>query len=177
MNLNQLDISGVFLIEHDPYSDNRGEFYRSFCAEKLKSAGIPFSACQGNISKNFKKGTLRGFHYQKKGTSESKILSCITGSIYNVVVDLRKESLTYKRTVSLSLKAEDSMSLLVPGGCANAFLTMCDNTIVHYYMADYYDPDNYAGFCFNDPQFDIEWPFQPKVISSKDMNLPFYKND
>lgn len=177
MNLNQLDISGVFLVQHEPYCDNRGEFYRSFCAEKLKDVGISFSACQGNVSKNFKRGTLRGFHYQKNGTSESKILSCLTGGIYNVVVDLRKDSSTYKKTISVSLKAEDSMSLLVPGGCANAFLTVYDNTIVHYYMADYYDPGNYAGFYFDDPQFNIEWPFQPKVISTKDMDLPLYKDE
>jgi len=167
-------ISGLYLIVPDLHQDDRGVFRRSFCKKEFAENGIDFETKQGNISENFKKHTMRGFHYQKYPSNESKVISCVTGALYNVVLDLRKDSNTYKKWVALNLLAEERHSIHVPSGCANAFLTMEDNTIVHYYMGDFYKPDTYDGLRYNDPMFTVEWPHEPKVISKQDSSFPNY---
>ena len=169
-------IEDLKLIKPDLHKDQRGVFRRSFCIDQFKKNHIDFKVFQGNISENFKKHTMRGFHYQKFPSTESKILSCITGELFNVVIDLRKKSKTYLKSVSLQVSAINKESIYVPPGCANAFLTLSENTIVHYYMGDVFNPDTYSGFRFNDPFFSIDWPFKPKVISEKDLNLPDFKD-
>jgi len=139
--------------------------------------GVNFVVKQGNISENFKKHTLRGFHYHTQQTYESKVLSCITGSIYNVVIDLRENSKTFRQTVVLEISAEERESIHVPAGCANAFLTMSDQTIVHYYMGDFFNPDTYKGIRYNDPSFKVRWPCEPEIISDRDLNFPNYQKD
>ena len=168
-------IDGLFLIKPSPYEDNRGIFHRSYCDAELAKAGINFIVKQGNISENFKKHTLRGFHYQKQPSNESKIISCITGSLFNVVIDLRKNSETYHQSVALNISSYLKDSIHVPSGCANAFLTLEDNTIVHYYMGDSFNPNTYSGFRYDDPMFSVKWPFEPKVISEKDLNFIDYQ--
>lgn len=168
------NIKDLYLLKLDPFEDERGIFKRTFCANELSNSNINFKICQGNLSQNFLKHTLRGFHFQKNSYKESKILTCISGSIYNVVIDLRPDSKSYKLKFIFELSARNNVSILVPGGCANAFLTLEDDTIIHYYMSDFFDQSTYTGFRYNDPAFKIEWPFEPKIISQKDLNLPFY---
>jgi dTDP-4-dehydrorhamnose 3,5-epimerase len=168
-------IEGLFLIIPELHKDARGVFRRSFCQEEMEQHGIQFDVKQGNISENFTKHTLRGFHYQIEPTYESKVLSCVTGSLYNVVIDLRKKSETSLQSVVLEISAEKRESILVPAGCANAFLTMSEQTIVHYYMGDFFNPDTYRGIRYNDPAFKLEWPCEPKIISDRDLNLPNYQ--
>ena len=165
-------IADLKLITPDLHHDDRGVFRRSFCIEEFKKNKIDFKVVQGNISENFKQHTMRGFHYQKLPSVESKIISCVTGSLFNVVIDLRKKSKTYLKTVSLEISAMQRQSIYVPPGCANAFLTLSDQTIVHYYMGDYFNPESYSSIRYNDPMFSIDWPFEPKVISEKDLNIP-----
>ena len=117
---------------------------------------------------------MRGFHYQKAPSEEAKVISCVAGTIHNIVLDLRKESETYHQWQALRISAEDKESIFVPSGCANAFLTMADNTAVHYYMGDIFKPNSYRGIRYNDPKFAFEWPSEPKVISEKDLNLKDY---
>ena len=169
-------IEDLKLIIPELYKDQRGVFRRSFCIDELKKNRIDFKVFQGNISENFKKHTMRGFHYQKLPSKESKILSCVTGALFNVVIDLRKTSKTYLKSVSLEISAEKKESIYVPPGFANAFLTLSNNTIVHYYMGDSFNPNTYFGIRYNDPFFSINWPFKPKVISEKDLNLPDFKD-
>ena len=177
MKFIKLKIEGLFLVEHNIFDDNRGLFRRSFCNEELKRNGINFEVKQGNISENYYKYTMRGFHFQKGSYKESKILTCLTGSVYNVVIDLRKNSRTYLKSEAITLDCLARNSILVPGGCANAFLTTEDNTIVHYYMNDFFKPSTYSGFKYNDPFFNIQWPTQPIIISDKDNNFPNYYNE
>ena len=174
MKLIKLKIEGFFLIEHELFEDNRGLFRRSFCNQELKKNGINFEVKQGNVSENYNKYTMRGFHFQKDSIEEAKIITCLTGAIYNVVIDLRKHSKTYQKSEAVNIDCVKRYSLLVPGGCANAFLTLENNTIVHYYMNDYFKPANYSGFRYNDPYFDINWPHQPLYISEKDENFSDY---
>ena len=165
-------IKDLFLIIPDLHSDNRGVFRRSFCKEIFEKNGVNFNSLQGNISENFNKHTLRGFHYQSSPSDESKIITCVTGALFNIVLDLRKKSKTYKQWSSLEIDSNKRQSIYVPAGCASAFLTLEDNTIVHYYMNDLYNPNTYKGIRYNDPSFSFKWPYEPKIISEKDLNLP-----
>ena len=165
-------IEGVVLINPDVYLDNRGSFRRTFCANVLKENGLDFNVCQGNISENSHQYTMRGFHYQKIPSRESKILTPVSGEIHNVVIDLRPKSRTFLKLISLNVAALRRESLLIPSGCANAFLTMEKDTVVHYYMGDYFKPESYCGFRYDDPFFNVQWPHKIEVISDRDKNFP-----
>jgi dTDP-4-dehydrorhamnose 3,5-epimerase len=169
------NISDHLLILPDLHQDERGVFRRGYCKNEFAKHGIDFEVKQGNFSENFKNYTMRGFHYQISPSNESKIISCVTGALYNVVLDLRKKSTTYKQWVSLEISSIKRESIYVPAGCANAFLTMADKTVVHYYMGDFFTPDTYRGIRYNDPEFKVEWPCEPKIISDRDMNFPDYQ--
>ena len=167
---------GVFLMQAQLLGDERGLFRRHYCENELKANGIDFSVKQGNISENAKKLTLRGFHYQIAPSKEAKIISCITGSIYNVVIDLRKESPTFLQWQSFNMSDSGRESLYIPVGCANTFLTLEDNTRIHYYMNDFFSTES-LGFRYNDPFFNISWPYEPAVISDRDKNFPDFRID
>jgi dTDP-4-dehydrorhamnose 3,5-epimerase len=168
-------IQGVYLIKPELHEDKRGVFRRSFCQKELEASGVNFNVRQGNISENFTKHTLRGFHYQSDPSSESKILTCLTGSLFNVIIDLRSDSETFHNWIPMSISAKTKESVLIPAGCSNAFLTMSKNTIVHYYMSEFFQPESYHGIRYNDPYFSVSWPSEPKVISEQDLNFPDYK--
>jgi len=165
-------IDGLVLMKSELFQDNRGVFRRSFCTNEMKENGIKFFVCQGNISENPMQYTLRGFHYQKNPSNETKVLTPVSGELYNVVIDLRPHSSTFRKWVALELSSSRCESLHVPAGCANAFLTMATNTIVHYYMGDYFRPETYSGFRYNDPFFAVIWPKAPVVISDRDASFP-----
>ncbi|CAM8431710.1 RfbC dTDP-4-dehydrorhamnose 3,5-epimerase and related enzymes [Candidatus Methylopumilus universalis] len=167
-------IAGVILVKPEIFEDNRGTFRRNFCAEEMVRLGINFTVCQGNISENYRKDTIRGFHYQTFPSHESKILTPIFGGIYNVVIDLRPTSKTFLQWVALDLQAKNRESLHVPAGCANAFMTTSDNTIIQYYMGDYFKPESYSGFRYDDPYFNIPWPAIPSEISEHDLSFPTF---
>lgn len=170
MIFKELKIKGVYLISPEPYKDKRGLFRRHFCAKEFKKKNIEFKVRQSNISENKFLGTLRGFHYQKYPFQEAKTLSCISGKFYDVVVDLRKKSKTYKKWVSVTISSDNRKMLHVPKGCANSFMTLKNNTIIHYYCSQYYNPKNEKGIRYNDPTFRFKWPIKPKIISNKDIS-------
>tara|TARA_B100000941_G_C28469546_1_gene535584 strand:- start:217 stop:744 length:528 start_codon:yes stop_codon:yes gene_type:complete len=174
MKFKKLKITDQFLIKHYIFKDKRGSFKRSFCLNQLKKRKINFGIKQGNISENLYKGTLRGFHYQSK-KQDAKIITCISGAIFHVTIDVRKKSKTYLQISKNVLSSKNKNSLIVPGGCANAFLTLEKNTIVHYYMNQFYNPKNDKGFKFDDSFFKIKWPIKPKIISKKDKSYTNYK--
>ena len=126
---------------------------------------------QSNVSENRKKHTLRGFHYQLPPHGENKVISCIKGAIYNVVVDLRENSNTYLQWESFELTEKNRLSLHVPIGCANAYLTLSDDTWVLYYHSEFYVPREERGIRYNDPYFKFNWPAEPNVISDKDLSI------
>lgn len=163
-------ISGIYLIQSEPFKDDRGVFRRSFCLNEFAQIPGGFEIKQTNISENFKKHTLRGFHFQTPPFGESKVMTPMQGAIYNVAVDLRPSSKTFKQSLCLELKSDDRVSLLIPKGCANAFLTLEDNTTILYYMSEFFSANNYCGFRYNDPEFKISWPASPKQISDKDLH-------
>ncbi len=172
MRFTELEIAGAWLIDADVFSDERGAFRRHFCAREFAEHGLAPTVLQGNISENPHEGTLRGFHFQARPHEEAKTISCLTGSLFDIVVDLRPESPTFMKWIPTSLSAADRRSLHVPAGCANAWLTTSPNTTVHYYMSEMYVPESYGGFRYNDPAFGFKWPVEPKLISEKDRAFP-----
>jgi len=172
MKFCQLSIPHVWKIEPDLVEDNRGVFRRSFCADEFRSNGLLPTVLQGNISENRKARTLRGFHYQVPPHQEAKTLTCVSGAIFDIIVDLRPKSPTFLEWTSIELSATNRLSLYVPPGCANAYLTTKNETVIHYYMSEIFDPDSYRGFNFGDPSFKFTWPFEPEEISVKDRLLP-----
>lgn len=172
MKFTELSLRGVWLIEPDLVSDERGVFRRTFCASEFSAHGLAPMAVQGNISENPYDGTLRGFHYQAPPFGEAKTLLCVSGSLFDVVVDLRPESATFMKWISLELSANDRRELHVPAGCANAWMTSSVNTTVLYYMSEAYQPNADRGIRYNDPGFSFRWPREPRVISKKDVSYP-----
>lgn len=172
MKARHLGIDGMGLITPFVHNDNRGTFYRGYCETAFKEANLDFEIKQTNISVNATKHTLRGFHYQELPSTESKVLTCVSGKIFNVTIDLRPSSPTYLSKEIIEIDESGLGSLVIPAGCANAFLTLVDNTIVYYLMGDSFKENTYRGFRYNDPFFKIHWPHAPNIISEKDRSFP-----
>mgnify|MGYP006423753365 FL=1 len=175
MKFYEQKLAGVYIIEPEPFSDDRGVFRRHFCDREFAEHGIVTDVRQSNVSENRYAHTLRGFHYQIPPYGEGKTLSCLKGSIYDIVVDVRPQSPTYMQWISVELNEENRYSIHIAPGCANAFLTMEDNCLIHYYCSQPYTPEAECGIRYNDPAFKFEWPTEPTVISEKDLNHPDYK--
>lgn len=174
MIFTRTSISGVVVVDLDPIEDDRGFFARSYDRREFFSQGIAVDAVEMNVSFNHLKGTLRGMHYQAEPHPEPKIVSCVRGSLFDVVVDLRVHSPTYCRWVGVELSAENRKAVHIAGGCAHGFMTMRDATEIHYIMGERYHPDLARGVRWDDPAFGIEWPMQPTVISSRDAGFADY---
>jgi len=172
MKFEKQKINGVVLIEFEKKSDDRGFFMRCFCKQELKAIDIGFDIIQINRSFNYKKGTVRGLHFQKKPFAEDKIVQVLQGKIFDVVVDLRKRSSTYKKWIGVQLSEENQKALFIPKGCAHGFQTLVNNCELEYFMSEYYSPDHSSGINLKDPTINIKWPLPIKIISNKDNNLP-----
>jgi dTDP-4-dehydrorhamnose 3,5-epimerase len=170
MKYQELDIKGAWLIQHGVFGDSRGQLERILDRSGSEKHGIDTRVEHSLISSNPDLGTLRGFHFQNTPFVEAKTITCLSGSIYDVVVDLRMDSPTYCSWVAVELHAGDHRSLHVPSGCANGWLTLSANTSLHYYMAEKFSPDHGRGFRFDDPAFEVQWPASPVVIAERDLN-------
>lgn len=174
MKLQKTKIQGVYIIKNDPFFDERGSFTRLYCKKIIKKK-IKFEIKQSNLSINKNKYTLRGFHYQIGKSSENKIIKCLKGKIFDIVVDLRKRSKTYKKFISITLDDKKNTSLILPRGCANAFLTLENKTMVLYYTDNYYNKAHERGIRYNDSSFKFNWPLKPKIVSVKDKSYKDFK--
>lgn len=168
MFFTETSIKGAYLIDIRKIEDERGFFGRSFCSREFEKRGLKTAMVQTNISSTKHKGTLRGLHMQVAPHEEAKLVRCTKGAIYDVLVDLREDSPTYKQWYGIELTAENFRMLYLPEGCAHGYLTLVDDTDVMYQVSQYYAPDAERGFLWNDPAFAVEWPLQPEVISEKD---------
>jgi dTDP-4-dehydrorhamnose 3,5-epimerase len=177
MIFSEMNIKGVYIIEPEPLTDERGFFARSFCTTEFKDNGLDHTLVQCNISFNRKKGTLRGMHYQSAPFEEAKIVSCPKGVIYDVVLDLRKDSKTYCQWIVSDLSDKNFKMMYIPKGCAHGFQTLEDDTTVYYQMTEVYHPECARGVRWDDPAFGIVWPFSAgAIISKKDKNYSFLRN-
>ena len=168
MIFTETKLKGAFVIEIEPIEDERGYFARSFCQKEFEKHGLNPCIAQCNISFNKKKGTLRGMHYQVEPYPEAKLVRCIMGSIYDVIIDLRIDSPTYCEWFAVELSADGSKMIYIPEGYAHGFQTLEDNTEVFYQMSEFYNPDVARGVRWDDPAFNIDWPLGDKIISVKD---------
>lgn len=175
MKIKKTKIEGVFILELEPRGDSRGYFTRVFAKEELALMGIKYNIVHINRSKTSEKGTIRGFHFQKSPMGEDKIVQCLDGAIFDVALDIRKNSKTYGKWVGVELSKENMKMLLVPKGCAHAFQTLKKDTIVEYFVTQYYAPKNESGIRWNDPAFNVKWPIKRAKLSDKDANWPLQK--
>jgi dTDP-4-dehydrorhamnose 3,5-epimerase len=166
-------LQGAFIIELERLSDERGFFARSFSEDDFNAHGLNPFIVQCNVSFNHKKGTLRGMHYQVDPHPEVKLVRCTMGSIYDVIVDLRPASPTFKQWVAVELSAENRRMLYIPAGMAHGFQTFEDNSEVFYQMGESYHPECARGVRWDDPVFGIEWPSaQHRILSPRDREYP-----
>jgi len=162
----------AFVIEPERREDDRGYFARTFCRREFEAHGLNPHVEQCNISFNRRKGTLRGMHFQAAPYEEAKLVRCIRGAIYDVIIDLRPESPEFKRHVAVTLSAENGKMLYVPEGFAHGFQTLEDNTEVFYLMSRPYAAECARGVRWNDPAFGIEWPPAQRIILERDQRYP-----
>jgi dTDP-4-dehydrorhamnose 3,5-epimerase len=168
-------LPGAFVIQPERLEDDRGFFARTYCVHELEQAGIDSRVVQRSLSYNRRRGTLRGMHYQAAPHEENKIVTCIRGAIYDVIVDVRPGSPTRGEWFAITLDAESATALFVPGGCAHGFITLADDTTVSYDISNFYHPESSRGYCYDDPAFGIPWPLAPVVIADRDRLFPKYE--
>lgn len=170
MIFTETDISGSYLIDVKRIGDERGFFGRLWCEREMEEMGLVSSIKQSNIGVSPLKGTLRGLHYQTAPHQEVKIIRCPRGAIYDVIVDLRPDSPTFKKWFAVELTAENSRMLYVPEGCATGYQTLVDDTEIYYHTSEFYHPESATGVRYDDPAFGIEWPLPIAAISDNDKN-------
>lgn len=172
MIFTETPLKGAYIIELERIEDERGFFARSWCVREFEEHGLNPNLVQCNVSFNKKKGTLRGMHYRVAPHEEAKLVSCIRGAIYDVIIDLRSDSNTYCQWFTVELSAENYKMLYVPEGFAHGFQTLEDNTVVSYQMSEFYHSEYARGLRWDDPVFGIEWPeIGRRVISEKDQDI------
>lgn len=165
-------LEGVLSVSAKGHEDERGGFMRLYCPTTFRVAGIDFISTQVNLSTNRRRHTLRGMHWQDAPYAEAKLVRVVTGAIYDVVADLRRDSPTFMQWQAFDLSAENGCALFVPEGCAHGFLTLRDETSVLYQMGREHVPGQARGFRYDDPAFAIHWPAAPEVISDADLSWP-----
>ena len=174
MIFTETPLTGAFLIDLELHRDERGFFTRTFCRREFEKRGLNANVVQCNLSSNVKAGTLRGMHFQKPPAAEAKLVRCVRGALYDVIVDLRPESSTYRANFGVELSADNRRALFIPENFAHGFLTLADNTEIEYQMSEFYQPGSAAGFRYDDPNFDLSWPREIEIISQQDLDWPRY---
>jgi dTDP-4-dehydrorhamnose 3,5-epimerase len=172
MKFTETKLKGAFIIDLEPRSDDRGFFSRSFCQKEFEAHGLKTTIAQANISFNYRKGTVRGLHFQFPPAAETKFVRCSRGAIVDVIVDLRPESPTYLQHVAVELTAENRRGLFVPERFAHGYQVLEDNTETTYQVGEFYTPSAESGLRFSDPRLGITWPLPATDMSEKDAKWP-----
>jgi len=168
MIFTETPLPGAFLVEVSPLADERGFFARTYCTEEFAAQGLVCEWRQCSVSCNPRKGTLRGLHYQKSPHEEHKLVRCTAGAIFDVIVDIRANSSTYRRWFGVQLTAANHSSLFIPPGFAHGFISLSDDAEVYYMISVPHAPEYQGGYRWDDPAFAIRWPIAPSVISPRD---------
>ena len=172
MRFSETRIAEVYVVHLEAHRDKRGFFARTFCTEEFRRNGIIFDAVQHNTSFNHVAGTLRGMHYQEEPFGEQKLVRCTRGRIFDVAIDLRPTSRTFRQWIGVELTMDTLTMLYIPQGCAHGFLTLADETEVSYVIGVAFHQQSARGVRWNDAAFAIEWPSTPVVISERDASYP-----
>lgn len=175
MQFHSTPIADVFIVDVEPIEDSRGFFARAWCSREFQEQGLKNTIAQCNLSYNYKQGSIRGMHYQLPPHEEVKMVRCISGAIFDVVIDLRKDSPTYKKWFGAELSAANYKMLYVPEGFAHGYQTLEKDSVVFYQVTEYYQPGAERGVRWDDPVFNIAWPLPLSEISDKDKSYPDFK--
>jgi dTDP-4-dehydrorhamnose 3,5-epimerase len=176
MKFLEASVNGALLVEPKIIADDRGYFTRAFCAQEFRDAGVDLFVSQANLAGSRHRGTLRGMHYQVDPYEEGKLLRCIKGAVFDVVLDVREDSNTYGKWYGCVLTASNRNMLYVPPGCAHGYQTLEDDTEVYYLVSEYYNPGSERGIRWDDEQFCIDWPIKENpILSDKDRSWPDFR--
>lgn len=175
MQFTETELKGVWLIEPTPAIDDRGSFTRIFCEKEMADCGLATRFVQHSRSHSIRKGTLRGLHYQEDPYTEVKLVSCVRGAIFDVVVDLRPNSPTRHRWQAFELTPRNMKQVYIPTGFAHGFQTLTEDAEVSYLISQFYTPHASTGVRYNDPVFSINWPLMPTAMSEKDKTWPLVR--
>jgi dTDP-4-dehydrorhamnose 3,5-epimerase len=175
MRFEPAGLQGAFVVELEEHEDERGSFARTWCRSEFAAAGLATEFVQGNTAVTHRRGTIRGMHHQLPPHDEAKLVRCIRGGIWDVLMDLRPDSPTFQQWVGLELTEENRKMLYVPEGCAHGYQTLLDDSEVFYLVSAFYAPEAERGVRFDDPAFGIEWPLPPREISEKDRGWPPFR--
>ena len=168
-------LKDAFIIEIERREDSRGFFARAWCKNEFEEHGLAFNPVQANIAFSKTKGILRGMHYQIAPHEEAKLIRCIRGVIYDVIIDLRPDSSTYKQWIGVELGEDNYKMLYIPEGFAHGYQALTDNTEVYYQVSQFYSPKSERGVRWDDPAFGISWPeIEKRIVSEKDKCWPKY---
>ena len=170
MKFYETELKGAYIIELEKFEDDRGFFTRMWDKKIMQDQGLKSDLVQMSFSFSKKKGTLRGMHFQKEPFREVKIVKCIQGKIFDVIIDLRVESKTYKKWIGVELSADKQKMIYVPEGFAHGFQTLEENTHVLYQMSNWFSPEHEKGIRWDDKDFNIKWPITDLIISKKDLS-------
>lgn len=172
MIFRETGLAGAWIVEIERFEDERGFFARTWCERELSERGLESRLAQCSISWNRHRHTLRGLHYQAAPHEEVKLVRCTSGSIHDVIVDIRPDSPTFKKWFGVVLSAENRRALYIPAGFAHGFLSVAENSEVLYQISAFHHPESARGLRWNDPAFAIDWPVDPAVISDRDAGYP-----
>jgi dTDP-4-dehydrorhamnose 3,5-epimerase len=172
MRFHKLPLEGAYVIETEPFQDYRGLFARIFCQGELNEIGHSKSIVQINHSITVEKGAIRGMHFQYPPKAEIKIVRCLRGSVFDVILDLRNSSATFGKWHGEVLSSDNMKMMYIPEGFAHGFQTLVENAELLYLHTEFYDPKYEGGVTFDDPEIGIDWPLPARMISAKDRNLP-----
>jgi dTDP-4-dehydrorhamnose 3,5-epimerase len=173
MVFTETELQGAFVIDSEVIEDERGFFAHTWSAEEFVTRGLNPRIVECNISFNKQRGTLRGMHFQIAPHQEAKLVRCTAGAIYDVIVDLREESPTFRQWIAVELTSSNRLMLYIPERFAHGYQTLEDNTEVAYQMSEYYHPESARGLRFDDPVLGIRWPLSVTAISQRDREHPF----
>jgi dTDP-4-dehydrorhamnose 3,5-epimerase len=177
MNVRKTELEGLLVLEPRVFRDNRGYFYESYHRDRLKEAGIHMDFVQDNQSRSGR-GVIRGLHFQREPNAQAKLIRAVEGVIYDVAVDIRKNSPTFGRWYGLEISARNHLQILIPAGFAHGFSVLSANATIHYKCDAYYHPDSESGIRFDDPDLRIDWRIASNrvIVSEKDRDLPYFKD-
>jgi len=171
MQFTETKLRGAYIVDLERREDSRGFFARAFCQKEFATHGLKPFIAQANVAYNYKKGTLRGMHFQFPPAAETKLVRCTRGAILDIIVDLRAESPTYLQNIAVELNEENGRALYVPERFAHGYQTLHDNTETSYQVGEFYAPDCESGLMHDDPRLSLEWPLPVTVISEKDQQF------
>lgn len=172
MKFTPISIQGAFLVELEPREDSRGSFARAFCLREFEQQGIQFQVVQSNLARTHQAGVVRGLHYQEKPAEEQKFVRCIAGAVYDVLVDMRPQSPSYRSVYAIRLDNHNRLALFIPGGVAHGYQALEDNTEFMYMTDQYYTPGLEQGVRYSDPALGVQWPLPPRDVAERDERWP-----